>query len=572
MGHHAPAAPFTRRPIVWLTALAAAGAIAAVPLVARHNGEPSSAPGTFQRAAVIDLEVAINKDGELQAVNFLEIYNKSGNSTQILELVKEGTRVKKGDVLCALDSQIVQQRLDETNQELRTAQSLLIISKEMLEIQKSQNQSNVRAAETTLRLAKLEHKLYEDGTYPQLLENAVTAVEMANLDLKNKEEELALSRRLFGQGFVTAAEIKKGEMAARTAQNEVRKAQSALTVLKKFTYEMDMAKLNTAVVQAEQNLERVLKENASMLAQRVADVHEKEEELEEETGQHKRFTDQLAACTIKAPEDGIVIYATSVDRSAREPIQPGTIVRDRQLILTLPDVRKMKAVLQLSEAQRARIDTGKPLRATVKILGVPDRIGATLTYVSVMPDSSQRFWNPDTKDYTVDLTLDHTPPSLQPGIRIDATILLDRIPRALVVPVSTVYAAGNDTYVFVREFEGSTQALPRKVTLGPSNATHIQITSGLSEGEEVLPLAPGQGRSLLESAGIRVAPTQPAQPPSTTAPARPLPTPPPDQRDDAKESPESDRDSDRDRRPDDDRKRDSERNPDRKPAKTKSVA
>src|SRR5688572_12214603 len=196
MGHPAPATPFTRRPIVWLTALAAAGAIAAVPLVARHNGDSSAAPGTFQRAAVIDLEVAINKDGELQAVNFLEIYNKSGNSTQILELVKEGTRVKKGDVLCVLDSQVVQQRLDETNQEARTAQSLLTISKEMHEIQKSQNQSNVRAAETTLRLAKLEHKLYEDGTYPQLLENAVTAVEMANLDLKNKEEELALSRRL----------------------------------------------------------------------------------------------------------------------------------------------------------------------------------------------------------------------------------------------------------------------------------------------------------------------------------------------------------------------------------------
>ena len=67
-----------------------------------------------------------------------------------------------------------------------------------------------------------------------------------------------------------------------------------------------------------------------------------------------------------------------------------------------------------------------------------------------MADSSQRFWNSDSKEYPVDVTLDETPPGLKPGLTASVKIFVDRLYHVLAVPVSAVYAAGPDNYVFVR--------------------------------------------------------------------------------------------------------------------------
>jgi multidrug efflux pump subunit AcrA (membrane-fusion protein) len=151
-------------------------------------------------------------------------------------------------------------------------------------------------------------------------------------------------------------------------------------------------------------------------------------------------------------------------------------------------------------------------RALVKILGVSKPVGATLTKVSVLPDNSQRWWNPDLREYPVELTLDETPAGLKPGMRVEnAEIFISRLDQVIAVPLASIYSVSNDSFVFVRD--GQT-VKERKVVLGTANETHVQVVSGLNEGEQVLLLQPGQGRMLLEKAGIKVV----EQP--TTRPAR----------------------------------------------------
>ena len=129
-----------------------------------------------------------------------------------------------------------------------------------------------------------------------------------------------------------------------------------------------------------------------------------------------------------------------------------------------------------------------------------------------MADSSNRFWNPDSKEYPVDITLDHTPSGLKPGVTANVKIYVDRLHNVLAVPVSAVYAAGTDNYVFVRSDGGPK---PAKVKIGEMSETHVQVASGISQGQQVLILEAGQGRDLLEKAGIKVEPQQSA----TTQPA-----------------------------------------------------
>src|SRR5437764_10134978 len=173
----------------------------------------------------------------------------------------------------------------------------------------------------------------------------------------------------------------------------------------------------------------------------------------------------------------------------------------------------MKAVCRINEQQvtRLRVDRSNPIRATVEIVGQPELKTGWLSNISIMADNSQRWFSPDSKDYPVDVTLDSTPPGLKPGLSANVTIFIDRLRQVLAVPLGSIYAAGTDNYVFLRTNDGEPK--PLKVDIGQVNDTHAQVAKGLSRGDQVLILEAGQGRDLLEKAGIKVAP-----PPATTQP------------------------------------------------------
>ncbi|HLL88248.1 MAG TPA: HlyD family efflux transporter periplasmic adaptor subunit [Tepidisphaeraceae bacterium] len=505
--------PAGRKWMTWAAApLLAALFVGGYWLATRGGGRSSAGradAGLFHAVEAADLEIKISKDGELQAIDNIDITSRVEGTTTIQTLVKEGTSVKKGDTLATLDSSAIRQKIEDTTLELQRAEADLTTATELRDIQQSQNGANLQAAEVDLTLAKLDLQAYVDGTYPQQVNNARITLKMAEITLKNADDDLEQTRSLAAKGFVTAADVKKGELAVTVAQQALDQATVALAVLTKYTHESDLATKRNALAQAEQKLARTKKENASNLSQRVADANAKAGALSLLKRRMQRLDEQLAACTINAPADGIVIYATSNDRNAQSPIQEGAQVRERQALFRLPDTARMKAVVRISEGAINKLRTG--MRASVQIAGFKEPFGATLTKISPLVDNSQRWWNPDLKEYPVDLELDQTPAGLKPGVTAAAQVYIDRIEQATAVPMAAVYAAGIDSYVFVRR-GATTDAAPQKVTLGPATETHVQVTGGLAPGAQVLLLQAGQGRALLEQAGIKPRPAPTSQP------------------------------------------------------------
>jgi hypothetical protein len=163
----------------------------------------------------------------------------------------------------------------------------------------------------------------------------------------------------------------------------------------------------------------------------------------------------------------------------------------------------MKTVVRIPEAQVAKLRDG--MRARVKIVGVPQSLGATLTKIAVLSDSGQRFFNPDLKEYPVDLTLDETPAGLKPGMGAVAEIYLDHASNVLAVPLAAIYSTGPDSYVFVQQ---GSEVQPRKVRIGRTNETLAElIGDSIKAGDQALMLQAGQGQDLLDKAGIKSAPT-----------------------------------------------------------------
>src|SRR5207248_2096995 len=108
------------------------------------------------------------------------------------------------------------------------------------------------------------------------------------------------------------------------------KATTALDVLTKYTHAEDLASKQNAEAQAEKSLMRTKQQNQANLAQKTSDLQAKEAALVLIKRKMDHLQEQFDDCTIKAPADGMVVYASSGDRNAQNPIQEGATVRERQ--------------------------------------------------------------------------------------------------------------------------------------------------------------------------------------------------------------------------------------------------
>jgi HlyD family secretion protein len=481
-------------------ALFAMGAFALV-MKAPWRGESNVGAGKFYAVAPIDLDVKVAKDGELQAVNNIDILNLVEGSSTIVQIVKEGAYAKKGDTLVELDSSEIRLKIEDATLEHQKSEADLITAKELRSIQESENAANLEAVQVEVELASLAMKQYVEGTYVQALADAETAVKMADTTLKNKEEDLEQTKSLYGKGFVTGADVKADELEVIEARNTQASSKMKLKVLKEYVYPSELAEKKSTLVQAEQSLTRVQKRSASQLAKVIADEKAAEQTLVTKKRRLEHLSEQLAMCVIKAPSDGLVVYAGDRNDSRSQVIE-GAQVRERQQLLRLPDTSSMKAIVRINEAQVPRLRLGQ--RALVKIVGVEQPMAATLTKISPLSDGGSRWWNPDLKEYPVELTLDSTPKDVKPGIGVQAEIFTNRLDKVLAVPLAAIYSDRANAFVFVRDDSESGGLKPLSVQIGETNETHARISTGLNPGDNVLILQAGQGRELLERAGITI--------------------------------------------------------------------
>lgn len=480
----------------WVIALPVAIAAMGVLWLATRwvgGGSASAAVGgKYYTVIPVSMDIKVAKDGELQSINNIDVANRVEGSTTIVQLVKEGTMVRKGDLLVELDSSTIREKMLTATLDKQNAQTALLASEEMRSIQQSQNEADLEASRVELQLAQLALSEYTQGKYPQSLADAQTALKMARITLQNKQEDLDKTKGLYAKGFVTAADVKKTELELTTSTNDLNKADRTLKVLSEYTHQAELAKVQSDVVQAEKSLARVRRKGASQLAQAEADVLTKKQTLANKTEALDKLTEQLGFCTIKAPADGMVVYSSDRRWDESGQISEQAQVRERQKLIRLPDLSQMKAVLRVNETQVTHLRLGQ--KARVQIVGFPEAVEATLTKISQVADSGSRWMNPDLKEYPVELVFEHTPVNLKPGMSCQAEIFTDRMDDVLAVPLAAIYSDRKKSYVFVQRGD---QVEPVAVKLGKSNETLVQVAEGLSANANVMLLQPGQGRDIL---------------------------------------------------------------------------
>jgi len=448
-------------------------------------------------ASVRTFPIETIASGELEAKNQVEIRSRVERTTSIVEIVPEGTRVKKGDVLVRLNSDEMEQELKEEELQLGEAQLNLEAAISEYEIQERDNEAALRKAELAVDLAELALEQWEKGDKVKKLQELNTQIDKTKRDLERLEEKFAKSQDLYDRNFISYDEFKRDEIALLEARAAAETAQLEKEVYTSYQMVRDREQKISDLEEARSELERVkkvneinLKNKASRRENRAVQVKRREERLAE-------WQAQLEACTMRAPRDGLVVYATSLEsqswRTQSEgPLAVGRQVRNNDLLIALPDTSEMVASVKVHESLAGRIKPGQ--RAEIQIdaagLTVPGRVES----IGVLAEGGG--WrDPNRREYTVRVTVESREQSadLKPSMRCEAKIVLGNVEDSLSVPIQAVFSDGAVQYVHVEQ-GGAFKKTP--VSLGRRSDLYAEIESGIDEGTPVLVRQPEPGEIL----------------------------------------------------------------------------
>ena len=191
-----------------------------------------------------------------------------------------------------------------------------------------------------------------------------------------------------------------------------------------------------------------MRNNEARLAQVQAILRARTESLKKEEERLERYTTQLEACKIYAPEAGMVAYASDRDDEIRE----GVPVRYRQHLMSLPSLDQMQVQTAVHESDLDQIRIGMKARITVDAFPENEYVG-TVKSIAVLPD--QNGWRgSETKVYATVITIDDKVSQLKPGMTAVTEILVDSIEDAVTVPIQAVVERDDQTWVLTREGDG----------------------------------------------------------------------------------------------------------------------
>jgi HlyD family secretion protein len=213
---------------------------------------------------------------------------------------------------------------------------------------------------------------------------------------------------------------------------------------------------------------------------------------------------------------GLLVYGGGRDDmyygGGNEAIREGATVRERQSIFTIPDMSKMCVNVKIHESYIKKVRKGQKARITLDAF--PDKIlSGEVTKVGVLPDSQNRWMNPDMKVYLTTIAIEGTHEWLKPGMTAKVEILANHLDSVLYVPIQAVVPTDGQQFCYLANGRKPEQ---RRVEIGEFNDEFIEIKSGLKEGERVLL------RAVEGSGSEKSAP--PESPPAVAKPATTAPS------------------------------------------------
>jgi multidrug efflux pump subunit AcrA (membrane-fusion protein) len=265
------------------------------------------------------------------------------------------------------------------------------------------------------------------------------AEQQARVLERKSELELAKAKerrgsRLLKDGYISQSEYDDLLTSLKVAEQRFNAEQKRLTLVKKGHREEEIEEALREVQAAESVLQRLLSDRKELF--------------------------------IQSPLDGVV---------TKRHFEPGETVSPHEVILEVADPNKLEIKVQVEETDAGKVKTGQNAYLLPDIF--PDKsIRGKVVHISPIADYSQG---------TIEVTViaQEEAPYLKPGMTVDTSIEVKKIPDSLLLPLNAILREDDSEYVYITK---DSYAHKVDVKTGTYGRTYSELKNGLKEGQEVI--------------------------------------------------------------------------------------
>jgi multidrug efflux pump subunit AcrA (membrane-fusion protein) len=351
-----------------------------------------------------------------------------------------------------------------------------------------------------------------DGEAKQKIRKFQDDLQVAQKEMGQAQSTLEGTRRLYAKQFVTRTDLQRDEIAYENTRLKMQTAGTARDLFLRYEFLRTSEETLSKYCEAVREVERARKAAVAKLAQAEARLRSATAQYNVQFRQRHDLQQQIEKCIIRAQNPGLVVYGRAGDDGAfiagEERIREGATVRERQTILTIPETTHMGVKVKIHETYIKKIKVGQRTRITVDAFA-DKMLEGEVSKVSVLPDSQNRWMNPDLKVYLTTISIDGTQDWLKPGMSTKVEIFVDRLEDVVYVPIQSVVPEAGKYVCYIAS--GAGRAERREVEVGQFNEEFIEVKRGIAEDENVLLRPPKASAIPTEGESKRTPPSkQPA--------------------------------------------------------------
>ncbi|MDZ7692466.1 MAG: efflux RND transporter periplasmic adaptor subunit [Balneolaceae bacterium] len=316
-----------------------------------------------------------------------------------------------------------------------------------------------------------EGTVVQKGDYIAELDRSELSNTLQDQELELEEERSAYEvAKLDSSSTLSQARenIRNAEYALEEAEIAVEQSKYESPAVQRQT-QIDFERAKRGLTQAKKEYEIARKQAEANLREIEADLKQEQRQTE----QIQRLAQQF---TIRAPENGMVIYRRN--RDGTKITEGSQISAWDPGVAELPDFSVMNSVTYVNEVDIQKVRTGQ--RADIGLDAMPEKqLSGVVTNVANIGEQRP---NSDSKVFQVTIEVDESDSTLRPSMTTSNTIFVNSVPDVVYAPLETVHSDDSLNFVYKRD---GLNIIKQQVIMGLTNENAVVLKEGVEVSDQL---------------------------------------------------------------------------------------
>ncbi len=471
-------------------------AVAFIPLIVSESHparaqDASSAPASqaadskpsTHTVATTDLVLSLDRDGRIDSANRVKVRllpEAFNGPFEVMEVVKEGGRVKKGDVLLRLDGEPMEKALDEARFGVDHAKRRLVIAQSEQKMMQEDNVTRLEQAQKAREKSQKELEIWEKYDGPDMLRQSELGLQQREFSLADQKQELGQLEELYS-GTHLAQETKdivldRARRGVMMSEEYLKLTKNDDVISRQYRHPMQDMQVRDGVKWSMEDEAHAKISVVTSEDRKSMEIEGAQRSLKDAEERLKDLEDDSALLEVKAPADGVM---TVVDLEPKDNVSARTTICEvldpGNLVVKFSAQPEDLRVLAPVDGQGVR-------QVTLRLPDFPEvKLTGTITEMAEMISAGGGGAEANTIPVTVKID-GASNPMVRLGLK--CKVHADRtLSGVLAIPKEAVKWDAGEAKVKVVGADGKEQ--DRTIIVGPANDKMIMVVEGLKAGDVV---------------------------------------------------------------------------------------